>query len=109
MATSTSSDQALLKHMATHPEGFWWFQKGEYDERKVEQDVRERLPNWYADHGYVDFQVTQDSLISDSTGGKAILHLTVDEGQITGWGLSTSRETAGSRPRNCGRSTRSDR
>ncbi len=75
------TDQALLKHMATHPEGFWWFQKGEYDERTVEQDVRERLPNWYADHGYVDFQVTQDSLISDSTGGKAILHLTVDEGQ----------------------------
>src|SRR6185503_2669116 len=75
------TDQALIKHMATHPEGFWWFQKGEYDERTVEQDVRERLPNWYADHGYVDFQVTQDSLISDSTGGKAILHLTVDEGQ----------------------------
>ena len=75
------SDQAVVKHMATRPEGFWWFQKGEYDERTVEQDVRERLPNWYADHGYVDFQVTQDSLISDSTGGKAVLHLTVDEGQ----------------------------
>jgi len=75
------SDKALIKHMASHPEGFWWFQKGEYDERTVEQDVRERLPNWYADHGYVDFQVTEDSLISDSTAGKAILHLTVDEGE----------------------------
>src|ERR671921_607051 len=76
------SDKAVVKHMATHPEGFWWFQKGEYDERTVEQDVRERLPNWYADRGYVDFQVTQDSLISDPTGGKAVLHLTVNEGQI---------------------------
>ena len=60
------SDKALVKHMSTRPEGFWWFQKGEYDERAVEQDVRERLPRWYADHGYVDFQVTHDSLISDS-------------------------------------------
>jgi len=46
------------------------------------RDVRERLPGWYADQGFVDFQVTHDSLISDSTGGKAVLHLTVDEGQI---------------------------
>ncbi|HEX2249902.1 MAG TPA: outer membrane protein assembly factor BamA, partial [Gemmatimonadales bacterium] len=76
------SDKAVVKHMATRPEGFWWFQKGEYDERTVEEDIRERLPNWYANRGFVDFQVTQDSLISDSTGGKAVLHLTVDEGQV---------------------------
>jgi len=75
------SDKALTGHMATKPEGFWWFQKGEYDERTVEQDIRERLPHWYADKGFVDFQVTQDSLITDPAGGKAILHLTVDEGQ----------------------------
>ena len=67
--------------MATRPEGFWWFQKGEYDERKVDQDVREGLPRWYADHGYVDMQVTHDSLIADSAGGKAVLHLTIDEGE----------------------------
>src|SRR5215208_2589846 len=76
------SDKTVVKHMSTRPEGFWWFQKGEYDERTVEQDVRERLPNWYADRGFVDFQVTHDSLVSDSTGGKAILHLTVNEGQV---------------------------
>ncbi|HUR95995.1 MAG TPA: outer membrane protein assembly factor BamA [Gemmatimonadales bacterium] len=75
------SDKQVVKHMATRPEGFWWFQKGEYDERKVDQDVRERLPRWYADNGYVDFQVTRDSLVADSGGGKAVLHLTVDEGQ----------------------------
>src|ERR687895_2041256 len=76
------SDKEVVKHMSTRPEGFWWFQKGEYDDRTVEQDVRERLPNWYADRGLVDFQVTHDSLISDSTGGKAVLHLTVNEGQV---------------------------
>ena len=75
------SDKALSGHMATKPEGFWWFQKGEYDERTVEQDIRERLPHWYADKGFVDFQVTQDSLITDPRGGKGVLHLTVDEGQ----------------------------
>jgi len=75
------SDKQVVKHMATRPEGFWWFQKGEYDERKVDQDVRERLPRWYADNGYVDMQVTNDSLVADSTGGKAVLHLTVSEGQ----------------------------
>lgn len=75
------SDQQVVKHMATRPEGFWWFQKGEYDEQKVDQDVRERLPRWYADNGYVDFQVTHDSLVADSAGGKAVLHLSVEEGQ----------------------------
>jgi outer membrane protein insertion porin family len=75
------SDKQIVKHMATRPEGFWWFQKGEYDERKVDQDVRERLPRWYADNGFVDFQVTHDSLVADSAGGKAVLHLTVDEGK----------------------------
>jgi outer membrane protein insertion porin family len=77
----TFSDEQVVGHMATKPEGFWWFQKGEYDERKVDQDVRERLPRWYADHGYIDFQVTHDSLVADSAGGKAVLHLTVEEGQ----------------------------
>ncbi|MGZ8397603.1 MAG: outer membrane protein assembly factor BamA [Gemmatimonadales bacterium] len=76
------SDKAVVKQMSTRPEGFWWFQKGEYDERKVEEDVRERLPGWYADQGFVDFQVTHDSLVSDSAGGKAVLRLTVDEGKV---------------------------
>ena len=75
------SDKQVVKQMDTRPEGFWWFQKGEYDERKVDQDVRERLPGWYADQGYVDFQVTGDSLVPDSAGGKAVLRLTVEEGQ----------------------------
>ncbi len=74
-------DKDLVKHMATRPEGFWWFQKGEYDEEKLDGDLRERLPAWYATKGYIDFQVTGDSLRADSTTGKAALMLTVDEGK----------------------------
>ena len=74
------SDKAVVKQMSTKPEGFWWFRKGEYDEDKLEQDVREKLPTWYANRGFVDFQVTQDSLAADSSGGKATLHLKVEEG-----------------------------
>lgn len=73
-------DNQVVKHMATQPEGFWWFKKGEYDERRVEEDTRDRLPRWYAENGYIDFQVTGDSLVPDSTTGKAVLHLSVDEG-----------------------------
>jgi outer membrane protein insertion porin family len=75
------SDKTVVGHMSTRPEGFWWFQKGEYDEEKLDQDVRERLPRWYAERGFVDFQVTDDSLVPDSAGGKAVLHLQVNEGQ----------------------------
>ena len=76
------TDDAIVKQMASRPEGFWWFRKGEYDERKVEEDVRERLPRFYADNGYIDFQVLNDTLVADTSGGKAVLHLTVDEGPI---------------------------
>jgi outer membrane protein insertion porin family len=74
------SDGKVVKQMATRPEGFWWFRKGEYDERRVDEDMRDRLPRWYADRGYIDFQVTSDSLVPDSARGKATLHLSVEEG-----------------------------
>jgi outer membrane protein insertion porin family len=75
------NDKTVVGQMSTKPEGFWWFQKGEYDDDKLQQDERERLPRWYADRGFMDFQVSKDSLEADSAGGKATLHLTVDEGQ----------------------------
>jgi outer membrane protein insertion porin family len=74
-------DADLIGSIASKPEGFWWFRSGQYDEIRVEEDVRERLPDWYGDRGYVDFQVTDDSLAADSTTGKATLILTVEEGQ----------------------------
>jgi outer membrane protein insertion porin family len=86
------NDKSLVKRMATRPEGFFWWQNGQYDDDKLEGDIRERLPAWYGSKGYVDFQVVQDSIAVDSANGKAILHLAVEEGpayrigtfQITG-------------------------
>ena len=74
------SDKAVVKHMTTKPEGFFWWQKGQFDDDRLQSDFREHLPSWYGSKGYVDFQVTRDSLQVDSTNGKAALHLSVEEG-----------------------------
>ena len=74
-------DQDIVKGMATRPEGFWWFRKGEYNEERVEDDLRNAIPNWYADRGHIDLRVVGDTLIADSIPGKAIVRVQVDEGQ----------------------------
>jgi outer membrane protein insertion porin family len=74
------SDRSLVKHMATKPEGFFWWQKGKYEDDRLQQDLRERLPNWYGSNGYIDFQVTSDAIEVDSVSGKALLRLAVAEG-----------------------------
>ena len=78
---TTYPDADVVDGMASRPEGFWWFQKGEFSEDKLDEDVRARLPKWYGERGHIDFQVLSDTLISDSVPGKAILQLRVDEGQ----------------------------
>ncbi len=75
-------DGEVVGHMATGPEGFWWFKDGEYDEDKLDRDIRESLPRFYADHGMVDFRVTNDTLIPGPGTGKAVLRLTVEEGEV---------------------------
>lgn len=72
-------DAALVSAMKTGPEGFFWFQQGEYREDQLDQDIRERLPGFYGRRGFVDFQVLGDSLIVHPRG-KATLRLEVDEG-----------------------------
>jgi outer membrane protein insertion porin family len=72
---------ALVHHMKTRPEGFWWFRSGEYDEDKLRADLQERLPKFYGERGYVDFQVLGDTLIVDDTTGKATLVVRVSEGE----------------------------
>ncbi|MDQ2669190.1 MAG: outer membrane protein assembly factor BamA [Gemmatimonadota bacterium] len=72
----------IVGQMATRPEGFWWFQRGEFDQDELERDLRERLPRWYAERGMIDFQVTADTLVSDTTAGKAVLQLEVAEGPV---------------------------
>jgi outer membrane protein insertion porin family len=76
------SDDELVGRMATKPEGFWWFRRGEYDEDQLDADVRDRLPAFYASRGLVDFQVTGDTLVAEPGAEKAILRLTVEEGRV---------------------------
>jgi len=73
-------DQVLAKQMKTRPEGFWWWRNGEYDEEELRADLQERLPKFYGERGYVDFQVLGDSLVVDDTTGKATLLVQVSEG-----------------------------
>lgn len=73
-------DGEIVGHMDSKPEGFWWWRKGEFAEDKLERDTRQRIADFYASQGYIDFQVTGDSLIVDPATGKATLVLTVYEG-----------------------------
>ncbi len=75
-------DEELVGAIASRPEGFWWYRPGRYDEDRVDEDIRRRLPEWYGDRGYVDFQVVADSMVPDPATGKAKLILQVEEGAI---------------------------
>jgi outer membrane protein insertion porin family len=75
------TDLELVGKMSIKPEGFWWWQSGEFSEEKLELDLRDRLPRFYASRGYVDFQVVEDTLIVAEGTGKGTLQLTVREGE----------------------------
>jgi outer membrane protein insertion porin family len=75
------SDGAVVSQMATHPEGFWWWRKGDYDDEKLRADLQERLPKFYGARGFVDFQVLDDTLLVHDSTGKAELVLRVSEGE----------------------------
>ncbi|HEY4321155.1 MAG TPA: outer membrane protein assembly factor BamA [Gemmatimonadales bacterium] len=71
----------LVKVMDSKPEGFFWFRSGDYDERKIDRDMRDHLPTFYGQHGMIDMQVLKDTLIADGNTGKAILRMSLEEGQ----------------------------
>jgi outer membrane protein insertion porin family len=73
-------DATVAGKMKTGPEGFWWFQRGEYDDAQLERDLRERLPAFYGSQGYIDFHVLRDTLIVSEETGKGTLAIDVDEG-----------------------------
>ena len=72
----------LVGKMKSQPEGFMWYQSGEYDDDNLRGDVAERLPKFYGDHGYVDFQVLHDTLLVNEASGKAKLLMRVSEGEV---------------------------
>ena len=67
--------------MKTRPEGFWWFRSGEFDEDEFATDLGARIPQLYADEGFIDFQILRDTLIVDREQGKALVQIAVDEGE----------------------------
>lgn len=73
-------DRRLAGAMDTRPEGFFWFRRGLFDEERFSADLAERLPNLYAERGFIDFAVTSDSLVVDRDRGKAMIDLRVQEG-----------------------------
>jgi len=74
------SDAQLIAQMSSQPEGFWWFQSGEYNDDKLAGDLRQKLPAFYGKQGYVDFQVMDDTLLLNDKTGKGSLRITVSEG-----------------------------
>jgi len=75
------SDAEIVSHLQSKPEGFFWFQKGEFQDEKLADDVRQGLPDFYGRNGYADFQVLSDTVIVNDTTGKATLVLRVSEGE----------------------------
>jgi outer membrane protein insertion porin family len=75
------TDEQVVGQMKTRPEGFWWFRSGEYDDEKLRADLQERLPKFYGERGYVDFQVLGDTLIVNEATGKATVVVRVSEGE----------------------------
>ena len=74
------SDKTIVSAMETKPEGFFWWRKGEFDDNKFSGDLAERIPALYAARGYIDVQVTQDTMVVDRERGKALIKLRVNEG-----------------------------
>jgi outer membrane protein insertion porin family len=74
------SDDDLRGVVETKKEGFLWFRAGQYDEEKLRTDLREMLPAYYGERGYLDFAVTSDSLYVDPETGKGRLVISVTEG-----------------------------
>jgi outer membrane protein insertion porin family len=74
------SDKTIVGAMDTKPEGFFWWKKGEFDDDKFSGDLAERIPALYASRGYIDVQVTQDTMEIDRERGKALIRLHVNEG-----------------------------
>ncbi len=75
------SDAELRAAMATDEEGFFWFDSGELKRDEFRRDLTERLPQFYASNGYLDFEVLGDTIISDRLTGKGRIQIRVREGQ----------------------------
>ncbi|UCF19512.1 MAG: outer membrane protein assembly factor BamA [Gemmatimonadota bacterium] len=71
----------LIGAMRIKPEGFWWWQTGEFREDDYALDLEANLIEFYGSRGYLDFQVLGDTMIVDPTSGKTKIVINVDEGR----------------------------
>ena len=74
------SDDEVVESMATQPEGFLWWKKGEFDDDKFASDLSEKIPLTYGKHGFIDAQIVRDTLVIDRSRGKALVDIAVAEG-----------------------------
>ncbi len=74
------TDEQIVGKMKTRPEGFFWFQSGEYADTRVREDLDKHIPEFYGSQGYIDFRILRDTLVVDQRNGKARLQIDVDEG-----------------------------
>lgn len=74
-------DETLRGAIGTRAEGFLWFRDGKYDEDRLRQDLRDRLPAFYGSRGYIDMEVLGDTLVVDPETGKGRLTIRVEEGE----------------------------
>jgi outer membrane protein insertion porin family len=74
------SPRGVVKAMKTKPEGFLWWRKGEFDEDEYQGDLTERIPQLYANRGFIDARVVRDTLLVDRGRGKALVDIAVEEG-----------------------------
>ncbi|HJQ20175.1 MAG TPA: outer membrane protein assembly factor BamA [Gemmatimonadaceae bacterium] len=77
---SKIGDREIVSAMATKPEGFWWWRKGEFDDNKYAADLTEHIPQTYGRHGFIDMTLTKDTLVVDRARGKALVDVGVNEG-----------------------------
>jgi outer membrane protein insertion porin family len=74
------STKDIAGAMKTRPEGFGFWQRGEFNAEKYAQDVGEKVPELFGKRGFIDFQVLKDTLMVDRERGKGMVELTVKEG-----------------------------
>jgi outer membrane protein insertion porin family len=75
------SEGELSSAMSVQPEGFFWWETGEFRDEDYREDLAVNLLEHYGQHGYLDFQVLGDTMIVDPTTGKAKLVVRVEEGR----------------------------
>ncbi len=74
------STKDIVGAMKVKPEGFFFWEKGEFEQENYAKDLGELIPTLYASRGYIDFQIQKDTLVVDRAHGKGLIDLSVAEG-----------------------------